>query len=133
MAVQNIVALYRLANQLVGDGIADLLLVEVMLKISGMDVKEWSNLYRERPSCLIKVPVNDRTKLVTFDADRRIIEPAPLQTAIDSLVAQVSNGRAFARASGTEDVIRIYAEADSSEDASYLARRIAELVPQMLC
>lgn len=132
MAVQNIVALYKLANQLVGDGVADLLLVEVMLQISGMGMKEWLNLYRERPSCLIKVPVNDRTKLVTFDADRRIVEPAPLQTAIDSLVAQVSDGRAFARASGTEDVIRIYAEADSSEDASYLARQIAELLPRML-
>ncbi len=37
-------------------------------------------------------------------------------------------GRAFARPSGTEDVVRVYAEAETQEQADALARAVARLV-----
>lgn len=37
-------------------------------------------------------------------------------------------GRAFVRPSGTEDVVRVYAEAESAEDASALAKQVADAV-----
>ena len=43
--------------------------------------------------------------------------PEGLQTAIDARVAQVTNGRSFVRASGTEDVVRVYAEGDNQAQA----------------
>ena len=41
-------------------------------------------------------------------------------------------GRAFVRPSGTEDVVRVYAEAASNVEADDLAAEVADLVRQML-
>ena len=46
-----------------------------------------------------------------------------MQTAIDAAVAKYgADARAFARPSGTEDVVRVYAEAATEVGASELAR-----------
>lgn len=133
IACKRLLALARLANQLVGDGIADLLLVEAMLRITGLSMQAWvEELYHERPSCLLKAPVRDRTVLVTTDADRRIVQPAGLQPELDRLVGLVREGRAFARASGTENVVRVYAEAATVEQARELAHSIVHSLSQHL-
>lgn len=54
--------------------------------------------------------------------------PAGLQAAIDAAVAKYPQGRAFARPSGTEDAVRVYAEADTQAAADSLAREVAQLV-----
>lgn len=57
----------------------------------------------------------DRTKVKTTWDETRCIEPYGLQQDIDSLVADVGNKRArtFVRPSGTEDIVRIYAECNT--------------------
>ena len=54
--------------------------------------------------------------------------PVELQQAIEELVANVPSGRGFVRPSGTEDVVRVYAEAGTEEDADILALEIAKAV-----
>eukprot|EP01052_Picozoa_sp_SAG31_P013308 SAG31_NODE_798_length_12027_cov_8.190057_2_plen_69_part_00 len=55
-----------------------------------------------------------------------------LQAAIDSLVAAAGHGaRAFARPSGTEDVVRVYAEAQTSEGADELALQVLAAVHRL--
>lgn len=49
----------------------------------------------------------------TTDAERRAVTPAGLQEAIDDLVKRYQKARSFVRPSGTEDVVRVYAEADT--------------------
>lgn len=49
----------------------------------------------------------------TTDAERRAVSPAGLQEAIDSLVKKYKQARSFVRPSGTEDVVRVYAEAET--------------------
>lgn len=49
----------------------------------------------------------------TVDHARRCVSPEGLQAEIDQLVSQTPRGRAFVRASGTEDVVRVYAEAET--------------------
>ena len=59
----------------------------------------------------------------------RLLEPAPLQAALDAASATAGEGgRAFARPSGTEDVVRIYAEAPSQAAADALALAAAAAV-----
>lgn len=53
---------------------------------------------------------------------------AGLQDAIDAAVAKYPQGRAFARPSGTEDAVRVYAEAGSQEAADALAKEVVQLV-----
>jgi len=57
-----------------------------------------------------------------------LFSAAGLQEAIDAAVAKYPMGRAFARPSGTEDAVRVYAEADSQVAADNLAREVAQLV-----
>lgn len=57
--------------------------------------------------------MSDRRVIDTTDAERRAVTPEGLQEAIDSLVKKYKQARAFVRPSGTEDVVRVYAEADT--------------------
>lgn len=46
------------------------------------------------------------------------MSPAGLQEAIDSLVKKHKKARSFVRPSGTEDVVRVYAEAETQVSVS---------------
>ena len=41
-------------------------------------------------------------------------------------------GRSFVRPSGTEDCVRVYAEAETKEAADQLANEVADIVKEML-
>ena len=43
-----------------------------------------------------------------------------------------NRGRSFVRPSGTEDVVRVYAEADTKENADKLASQVSDIVKEML-
>ena len=73
-----------------------------------------------------KLAVADRTAIVTTDDETRVVTPAALQAAVDALVAAVPSGRAFVRPSGTEDVVRVYAEAADVAAADALALAVAK-------
>lgn len=62
---------------------------------------------------------------------RRCVTPPGLQEAIDAAVAPVPQGRAFVRPSGTEDAVRVYAEAASQHEADQLAADVGQLVCQL--
>ena len=118
----------QIANEYVGDAISDMLLVLVALSLEKLSVREWNDLYKERASSLLKVAVPDRYLIQTKDADRQIEKPVELQHKIDALVASYGASRAFARPSGTEDYVRIYAEAGGQQDAQSLAHGIAQII-----
>lgn len=65
------------------------------------------------PTLLLMPQVADRRVIDTTDAERRALTPPGLQEKIDALVKKYKLSRAFVRPSGTEDVVRIYAEADT--------------------
>jgi len=121
-------ALLELINQAVGDALSDLLLVEVILAHKGWGMMEWFRTYVDLPNRLVKVEVRDRGMFKTVDAERKLEEPKGIQAAIDDIVNKYKDGRSFARASGTEDAVRVYAEAATRGEADQLAQRVAELV-----
>lgn len=102
-------------NETVGDAISDMLLVETILHTNGWDVKDWLATYTELPNIQQKILVADRNVIRVADADRNCVTPDGLQDEIDRLVAKYPKGRSFVRPSGTEDVVRIYAEAATRE------------------
>jgi phosphoacetylglucosamine mutase len=59
----------------------------------------------------VRVEVADRNIFKAVDAERKLESPPGVQAQIDALVGKYKNGRSFARASGTEDALRVYAEA----------------------
>lgn len=104
-----------LINETVGDAISDMLLVETILHAKGWDVRDWLATYTDLPNIQIKVNVADRGVITTTDAERVVVTPEGLQGEINALVSKYKNGRAFVRPSGTEDIVRVYAEADTKE------------------
>lgn len=118
----------NLINQTVGDAISDMLLIEAVLAIRVMTVQQWDAIYTDLPNRQLKVKVADRRVIKTTDAERRAVSPAGLQEAIDMLVKKYQKSRAFVRPSGTEDVVRVYAEADTQENADTLAHEVSVAV-----
>ncbi|KAK1789508.1 hypothetical protein P4O66_015423 [Electrophorus voltai] len=114
-----------LINQATGDAISDMLVIEALLAIRGMSIQGWDTLYTDLPNRQLRVKVADRQVIDTTDAERRVVMPAGLQDAIDTLVKKYKQARAFVRPSGTEDIVRVYAEADTQEGADGLAYEVS--------
>ena len=128
-ALDELVALTEAINPAVGDALSGILVVEAVLRAKGWDLERWNAMYTDLPSKQVKVTVADRSVISTTDAERRATTPAGLQPAVDAAVAAAGpRARAFARPSGTEDVVRVYAEAETVEMTEALARNVARAV-----
>uniref|UniRef100_A0A494C1Q4 Phosphoacetylglucosamine mutase n=2 Tax=Homo sapiens TaxID=9606 RepID=A0A494C1Q4_HUMAN len=126
--LENIIDLF---NQAAGDAISDMLVIEAILALKGLTVQQWDALYTDLPNRQLKVQVADRRVISTTDAERQAVTPPGLQEAINDLVKKYKLSRAFVRPSGTEDVVRVYAEADSQESADHLAHEVSLAVFQL--
>lgn len=86
------------------------LLVGIMLH----GLSFWKGVwYRKKKTQNACAQVADRQVISTTDAERQVVKPPGLQEAINDLVKKYRLSRAFVRPSGTEDIVRVYAEADS--------------------
>lgn len=131
-AAERLLLTVDLINETVGDAISDLLLVECILANFDWDINTWNALYDDLPNRQLKVKVKDRAVIQTTDAERKTTSPAGLQSAIDQVVLKYApHGRSFVRPSGTEDVVRIYAEADTQLNADVLAYEVGLLAYNM--
>jgi phosphoacetylglucosamine mutase len=127
-----------LLNQTVGDAISNLLAIEFALAYFQYSLQDWidhtygPDLYNEN----VKVHVNDKHVFVpdSKNADRTLLAPKDVQLFIDQQVEQMrvagkdSRIRAFVRPSGTENFLRIYAEAPLQSTAHDLAYSIANYI-----
>lgn len=127
-ALDTLHALSDLINQAVGDALSDMLLVEVILAHKSWSPSQWEATYKDLPNRLVRVEVIDRNLFVAVDAERRLQEPKGAQDEIDKVVGRYKQGRAFARASGTEDAVRVYAEAATRGEADELAAKVSDVV-----
>mmetsp|Transcript_38694 Transcript_38694/g.76271 ORF Transcript_38694/g.76271 Transcript_38694/m.76271 type:complete len:618 (+) Transcript_38694:3-1856(+) len=111
-------------------------------------VKEWDALYCDLPSRQSKLPVKDRTVVQCSADETQTTNPPGLQERLNELMAapaadavpggiSSSSGggseepqlkRCFVRPSGTEDVVRVYAEAATQLLADALAVEAARAV-----
>ncbi|CAH1453118.1 unnamed protein product [Lactuca virosa] len=131
-AAKRLLAVANLMNQAVGDALSGLLLVEAILQHMGWSLDKWNQLYHDLPSRQLKVKVADRSAVVTTNAETSVEKPPGLQEAITALTSKYPQGRCFVRPSGTEDVVRVYAEAKTQEEADELADSVAKIVQQFL-
>ncbi|KAF4362728.1 hypothetical protein G4B88_018346 [Cannabis sativa] len=131
-AALRLLAVSKLINQAIGDAISGILLVEAILRHMKWSIHRWSELYHDLPSKQLKVKVVDRTAVVTANAETEVVKPPGLQEAINAETAKYSKGRCFIRPSGTEDVIRVYAEASTQDEANTLANSVANLADKFL-
>ena len=130
------VQLHRLINPAVGDALSDMLLVDYLLRSLGGDdnnggwtLEDWNTkLYDDLPSRMLKVLVKDRTIIECNSNESVCLQPESVQPLLQKAMDAVSNGRCFVRPSGTEDVVRVYAEAKTRQEADCLADKAAQIV-----
>lgn len=127
-----LLAVSQLINPAVGDALSGLLLVEAVLQYYGWSLQRWSELYHDLPSRQLKVKVPDRTAVVTANAETQVVKPLGLQELINAETAKYPHGRCFIRPSGTEDILRVYAEASTQEAADSLAQSVEQHVKRIL-
>ena len=86
-----------------------------------MDIPSWNEIYTDLPSKQLKVNVKNKSIVKCSDDETFVLEPQELQDQLNLLMSEIPLGRCFVRPSGTEDVVRIYAEGAAQCDADSLA------------
>ena len=132
------VQLHRLINPAVGDALSDMLLVDYLLRSltggggssdHGWTLEDWNTkLYDDLPSRMLKVKVKDRMIIQCNSNESVCLQPDIVQPLLQTAMDGVTNGRCFIRPSGTEDVVRVYAEAKTRHEADFLADKAAQIV-----
>lgn len=84
------------------------------------------------PLCRLMVSLFSAGNVVKTNAnDTQCLAPRKVQSELDAAM-QEFRGRCFVRPSGTEDVVRVYAEADTRETVDQLSAK-AEQIVHALC
>lgn len=145
-ALLQIVEISRLLSQVCGDAIADLLMCEVALKHLNMNFSDMRLLYTDFPSIQVKLEVPFPKRITTVYDGTRALTPAGMQDQIDKAVEDTKQeiirtnhcnsneknecpyARSFVRASGTENLVRVYCETSSKASCKSLADKVCGIV-----
>jgi len=130
-AFDALAAFAQVMNPAVGDALSDFLAVAAILQVHNWDLSGWhNNTYSDIPSHMTVVRVQDRSVISTVPDETKATAPQGLQEAIDATVLKEGGamGRSFVRPSGTEDVVRVYAEAADAAHAAALTGAVMRLV-----
>lgn len=117
-------------NQTVGDSINIAISAEHCLKFLNFRILDVFNFYEIIPSVNLKKIVKDKNIYLSNEDDSKLLAPLEIQNKIDDIVSEFKSnrGRCFVRASGTEDIVRIYSEAESEEIAKIIAEKVYEIL-----
>lgn len=112
--------LVKMFDPCVGDAVANLLVLKATLKAP-------SDMSRYKPnySRLLTVRVKDKNS-IKVDPSYVVLDPT-IQRKIEEQILMYK-GRAFVRPSGTEDLVRVYAESPNESDCDKLALQVAQIV-----
>jgi phosphoacetylglucosamine mutase len=97
-------------------------------QILEMDIPSWHKMYTDLPSKQLKVPVTNKSIVSCSEDETSVTSPPALQDELNRLMGETPLGRCFVRPSGTEDVMRVYAEGSTQEDADRLALKAVEAI-----
>lgn len=117
----------------IGDGILDLFATLYILQVLNMTVQDWKKLYTEKHTKMSKIEVQDKNIFICNTNELELIEPAYVQGYIERLCAsQQAPCRAFVRASGTENVVRLFVESENSGIMELVHWKITSYIKQKM-
>jgi phosphoglucosamine mutase len=103
-----------------GDGLVTALQLAAIIRESGQPLAELKRVMRHYPQVLVNVQVADRTRLGTSEVVLDAITEAERELG--------EEGRVLVRASGTEPLVRVMAEASEESKAREVVDRLVEVV-----
>lgn len=72
---KKLVAFLKIANPTVGDGVANILMIEAIMRDLDYDLSDLLNLYTDSPSKMAKCKVKDRTSFKTTWDETKLVDP----------------------------------------------------------
>ncbi len=112
-------------NRTTGDSLSALIAIESSLMLNNMKLITLYEIYNELESVNVKVIVKDKNVFIPNEDDTKLLEPREIQNEINQIVSQYSGlARCFVRPSGTEDIVRIYSEAENLDVAKEIAEKV---------
>lgn len=115
---------YGLAHEMIGDAIPTAMIVPVILKALKLKVMDWARWWTDLPVFQSVVYVVDKGLMVTNADESKVVSPAAMQADID---AARGTCRCFVRASGTEDLVRVFVEGEGGEEVRGLVEEVVRL------
>ncbi|KAI4290805.1 phosphoacetylglucosamine mutase [Pancytospora philotis] len=112
--------LIEMFDPCVGDALANFLVFKAITKSFDSFIKYKENFIRQ-----LTVKIKDKNRIKT-DQNNVVLEP-DIQKEIDQVVSSFK-GRGFVRPSGTEDLVRVFAECSQEMQCDKLALNIAQIV-----
>jgi len=90
--------------------------------------KDTLAMYTDLESLTSKIGVKTKANLKVNDIEDKVVKPEGLQNEIESIIEKHKGKKAFLRASGTEDVLRLHVEAETQEQVKAITEEIRKLV-----
>ena len=118
----------KLSNPSVGDAICVFLLFELALYYLKKDYRDTLKLYQDLESLTSKIAVKTKENLKVTEIEDKVVEPLGLQDKIEEVLARHKGKKAFLRASGTENVLRLHVEAETVEQVKAITEEVREIV-----
>ncbi|MDP2181244.1 MAG: phosphoglucosamine mutase [Actinomycetota bacterium] len=103
-----------------GDGLVTALQLASIMREQALPLSELRGVMRRFPQVLVNVPVRDKNLLATSGAVSKAVHDAESELGLA--------GRVLVRASGTEPLVRVMAEAEDEATAEAVVQRIVDVV-----
>ena len=101
-------------NPTTSDGVANLLVIESILKIFDLSIKDIYNFYEEIPYRMDNIEVKDINKFLVGE-DGNIIEPKDVKNKVNELCKNYENSRIIIRPSVSKELLELYIESNCNE------------------
>lgn len=118
-------SLCKIFDPCVGDAMSTFLVVEAISQENTFE--KTMKLYETMPTRMMSVKIKERNSIV-MNGDVEIESPKELRDKVKYLAGKFRGGRAFVRPSGTEDVVRVFAECAKREEADLLCVSVSQAV-----
>jgi phosphoacetylglucosamine mutase len=121
-------ALKNLFNQVIGDGIMNMIGVRYILRELNMNPGDFYSIFEKRVSAMekIKFPdsIRNRFRMESID----LVEPRELVLKFEALEEKYEGSRVYIRPSGTEPILRAYIEASNIETLNKIRSKVVQYI-----
>ena len=123
-----------LFNVTTSDGIANLLIIESLLKVMNLSIKDVYNFYEEIPYKMIDVKINgdnnNKYNIVANEDETKLLEPKNIQDKIDEIMNEYKNCRVLIRPSHDDNYLMIYTESENDENNKKIIDEIKKYIEE---
>jgi phosphoacetylglucosamine mutase len=132
LAIRRLRFFVQAINSAVGDALSDMMVALACLSLRGWSLNHWVNIYTDYPSRQLKVKSANKSAITCSEDETTSLTPTILPVRLKEAADSAPRGRCFVRPSGTEDVVRVYAEAEDRASADELADKCVLAIKEAL-